>query len=88
MQLSRDDVKHGMGAIQAKAVACFQKFHAPGTATVSMVIGGSGKVTSAETKGGFAGTPTGDCVAKAAHAASFPKFRGQPMSVAYPFMLR
>jgi len=76
-----------MTGVQPRATACFQQYHVPGTALVSVVIGKSGKVQSADVKGVLAGTPTGDCVAKAAKAASFGKFKGAPMSITYPFVL-
>jgi predicted Zn finger-like uncharacterized protein len=86
-QLSRDDIKKGMGAAQSRAKTCFQQFHVPGTVLVNVIIGGSGKVQNAEVKSSFAGTPTGDCVAKAVKNASFGRFKGSPMSVTYPIVL-
>ena len=86
-QLSRDDIKKGMGSVQSKAKACFQQYHVPGTALVAVVIGQSGKVQDADVKGVLAGTPTGDCVQKAVKSASFGRFKGSPMSVTYPFVL-
>jgi hypothetical protein len=55
---------------------------------VSVTIGKNGHVSSASVGGSFAGTPTGDCVAKAVKSATFSPFKGSPQSINYPFMLR
>jgi hypothetical protein len=55
---------------------------------VALVIGKSGRVSSANVGGALAGTPTGDCVSRAVKGASFKKFKGSPMSISYPFILR
>jgi hypothetical protein len=55
---------------------------------VSLNIIPSGKVESANVVGALAGTPSGDCVAKAVRNATFGKFSGRAMSVQYPFVLR
>ena len=60
----------------------------PGTGHVAVTIGKNGRVSSANVAGAFAGTPTGDCVSKAVKGAGFPKFKGSPQSIIYPFMLR
>lgn len=87
-QLDRSDVLAGMKAVTPKATACYQQYHVPGIAMVSVVIAKSGKVQSASVGGALAGTPTGDCVAKAVKTASFKQFKGAPMSIQYPFQLR
>ena len=55
-------------------------------AMVNVVIGKSGKVTSASVTGKFAGTPSGACVEKAIKTASFPPSDG--LTTPYPFTLR
>ena len=57
-------------------------------AWATVTINPSGRVSSAQVTGKFAGTPTGTCVASAVKGASFPRFKGQAMSgIDYPFML-
>ena len=73
---------------EPKALACYQQYHVPGIAMVSVTIAKSGKVSSANVGGALAGTPTGDCVAKAVKTASFKQFKGAAMSIQYPFQLR
>ena len=41
-----------------------------------------------EVRGPLAGTPEGDCVAKAVGSAQLPKFNGADMFIDYPFVLR
>ena len=55
-------------------------------AMVNVVIGKTGKVTSATVSGKFAGTPTGSCVEKAVKSASFPPSDG--LQTPYPFQLK
>jgi hypothetical protein len=86
--LSRNDILTGMRSVQPRVTACYGQYHVPGTATVSMSIAPNGKVQSANVVGSLAGTPSGDCVVRAARAATFARFSGPPMSVQYPFVLR
>lgn len=87
-QLDKGQIVSGMQKIKSRVGSCFDQFKVPGMANVAVTIGGSGRVSSASVTGQFAGTPTGDCVAKAAKSASFPKFKGSPQSIVYPFILR
>ncbi len=57
-------------------------------ASVALTIAGSGRVSNANVTGQFAGTPTGECVAKAVKKATFPRFKGAALSIVYPFALR
>jgi predicted Zn finger-like uncharacterized protein len=87
-QLDKGAIVSGMQKIKPRVGSCFDQFKVPGMANVAVTISGSGRVSSANVTGQFAGTPTGDCVAKAAKSASFPKFKGAPQSIVYPFILR
>ena len=51
-----------------------------------VVIGKSGRVSSATVSGKFAGTPTGSCVERAVKTASFPPSDG--FTTPYPFQLK
>lgn len=84
--LSKSAVVAGMNGVKGKVSDCYNQFKVPGTAMVNVVIGKSGKVTSATTTGKFAGTPTGSCVEKAVRSASFPPSDG--LTTPYPFILR
>jgi len=87
-RLARSDVLSGMRQVRPRAQACFKRHGQPGLANVRLTIAPTGRVTSAETKGLFAGTPTGACVEQAVRTARFSTFNGPPLTVTFPFILR
>ena len=84
--LAKSAVVAGMNSVKPKVAACYNEFKVQGMAMVNVVIGKSGKVTSATVSGKFAGTPTGACVEKAVKSASFPPSDG--LQTPYPFQLK
>ena len=74
--LAKNALVAGLNGVRPKVQACYNQFKVPGTAMVTVVIGKSGKVTSATVTGKFAGTPTGTCVEAAVKTASFPPSDG------------
>jgi predicted Zn finger-like uncharacterized protein len=84
--LSKSAVVAGMNSVKPKVEACYNQYKQQGMAMVNIVIGRSGKVTSAKVTGKFSGTPTGACVERAVSSAHFPPSEG--LSTPYPFMLR
>jgi predicted Zn finger-like uncharacterized protein len=84
--LAKNALVAGLKGVQPKVQACYNQYKVPGTAMVNVVIGKSGKVTSATVTGKFAGTPTGTCVEAAVKTASFPPSDG--FSTPYPFQLK
>ena len=84
--LAKSAVVGGMNSVKPKIAACYNEFKVGGMAMVNIVIGKSGKVTSATVSGKFAGTPTGGCVEKAVKSATFPPSDG--LTTMYPFQLR
>ena len=87
-QLNKSQIVGGMHALNGSVHECFAKFNAPGMVSVAVTIAKSGKVSSASSTGSFAGTPTGDCVARAVKGGSFPQFKGAPQTINYPFVLK
>jgi membrane protein involved in colicin uptake len=87
-QLDKGAIISGMGKVKGRVSGCFDQFKVPGTYMVSVTIANSGHVSSANVTGGFAGTPTADCVSKAVKGGSFPRFKGSPQTINYPFVLR
>lgn len=83
---SRTAITNGMNAVRPRVLECYKQYKVPGLAMVNVVIGRSGKVTSASITGNFAGTPTGACVEKAVKTASFPPSDG--LTTPYPFQLK
>ncbi len=86
--LSRGNIQKGMRSIKGQVQGCYDRFKVPGLASVQITIGRNGRVKGAKVKGVFSGTPTGSCVKKAARGARFPKFKGTPITITYPFILR
>jgi hypothetical protein len=87
-QLKPGDIQRGMATIKGRVQNCYAQYNVPGMVNVTVTINPSGRVSSAQVTGKFAGTPTGTCVASAVKGASFPRFKGAAMSgIDYPFML-
>jgi predicted Zn finger-like uncharacterized protein len=86
--LDKGQIVSGMSKVKGRVQGCFDQFKVPGTANVAITISNSGRVSAANVTGQFAGTPTGECVAKAVKTAGFSRFKGSPMSFVYPYLLR
>jgi hypothetical protein len=84
--LGKSDIVKGMMGVMPKTRACYDQYKVPGTANVNIKVDPSGRVDSADVTGKFAGTPTGDCVAKAVKTARFPASDG--LTFPYPIPLR
>ncbi len=87
-QLGREEIQRGMKGIKGIVQGCYDRYKVPGLANVQVKIGRNGRVKSAIVKGMFAGTPTGACVQNAARSARFSAFKGNDMTITYPFILR
>jgi hypothetical protein len=87
-QLKPSDIMRGMAAIKPLVAACYAQYKVDGMVNVSVTIANTGRVSKAIITGKFAGTPTGECVARAVEKAIFPTFEGASMSgIDYPFTL-
>src|SRR5262249_2213541 len=84
-QLTSDDFKKGMAAINSKAQSCYKGTQ--GTASVRITISPSGAVAKVTVTGQFAGKPEADCVTAAVKGASFPAWDGGPQSFGYSYLL-
>ena len=84
-ELTTEEFKKGMGAITAKAQACYKGMQ--GSANVKLTIAPSGQVSKVTVNGAFAGKPEADCVSAAVKSASFPAWDGGPQSFGYPILL-
>lgn len=85
-KLSKAQILRVVRSNASKVSAC-KRAGASGTVKVVMVIGRSGRVTSASPGGTFAGTPAGVCVAAKVRTFRFPQFSGDPMRINMPFRL-
>jgi hypothetical protein len=81
----RAAVLSAVQGVEAAVRACGSDQH--GVVTIRFVVAPSGRVTNATVIGPFAGTPTGNCVARVVRGARFPPFSGDRMAITYPFQL-
>jgi predicted Zn finger-like uncharacterized protein len=83
---SRDDVLSAMKGVTSKVQAC-----GAGQTGIAMtkvgVAGPTGKVSSVDVGGAFAGTPAASCISKEVMKAKFPKFSQATFSFSYPFKI-
>jgi hypothetical protein len=86
--LNPDQIKSGMSSVKGRVMGCYDKYDVAGVARLSVTIGKAGKITHATVTGEFAGTPTGECVSAAVKTASFPRFKGKPLSINYSYLLK
>jgi hypothetical protein len=78
-----------MAPLERQVKACFRNFNVTkGTATLSVTVEPSGKVTRAATVGKHAGSPAGGCAASAARRVTFPAFTGKATTISYSYDLR
>jgi predicted Zn finger-like uncharacterized protein len=83
---SRDDVLGALKSVGPKVSGCGNGQSGIATAKIG-VSGATGKVTSVDVTGQFAGTPVAACVAREAGKAKFPKFSNPSFSVTFPFKI-
>jgi hypothetical protein len=86
-ELTNQEVRDGLDAINGKAKACYGAHGQTGTVKVKLTIASSGKVSKASASGDLAGTPAGDCVVAAVKSATFPAWEGAPKSTSYVVLL-
>jgi predicted Zn finger-like uncharacterized protein len=82
----RDDVLSALKAVAPKVSACGNGQSGIATAKIG-VAGSTGRVTSVDVSGQFAGTPVAACVTREVGKAKFPKFSQPSFSVTFPFKI-
>jgi predicted Zn finger-like uncharacterized protein len=82
----RDDVLGALKAVAPKVSACGNGQSGIATAKIG-VTGSTGRVTSVDVSGQFAGTPIAACVSREVGKAKFPKFSQPSFSVTFPFKI-
>jgi hypothetical protein len=83
---SRDDVLGAMKAVTPRVQACGNGQSGIATSKIG-VAGPTGRVTSVEVSGQFAGTPVAACIVREVSKAKFPKFSQSTFSFSYPFKI-
>ncbi len=85
-EFNQSAAKAALRAAAGAAAGC--PTEKPGVASVSITFAPSGRVTSSQVSGAFAGTTTGGCIASAMRSATVPAFDGGPVSVMWKVTLR
>jgi hypothetical protein len=81
--LGHEQIDREMKQIAHKVKACFDLYGIVGRILVKVKIQPDGSVGAADVEG--QPSDGGECVAGAVREASFPPFRGPPMTIRYPF---
>jgi hypothetical protein len=74
--LIASDISKAMATVKTRANECGRSLGQKGMTELKLTVGKDGKVSNVTVAGKSAGSPLGDCVAKAARAASFPPNAG------------
>lgn len=74
--LTASDITRAMTAVKTRANECGRSLGQKGMTELKLSVGKDGKVSNVTVAGRTAGSPLGECVAKAARAASFPPNTG------------
>jgi TonB family protein len=74
--LTASDITKAMTAVKTRANECGKSLGQKGMAELKLTVGKDGKVSNVTVAGKSAGSPLGECVARAARAASFPANAG------------
>jgi hypothetical protein len=84
-ELTSDDFKRGMSAIEGNAKNCFKGTQ--GLANLEIKVSPSGQVSGVVVSGLFKGKPEASCVTNAVRSAQFPPWDGGQQSFTYPILL-
>jgi hypothetical protein len=87
--LNRHDLENAMLKVRPKVMQCHDLEQFTGTLTVRLVVAKNGSVQSTTVLPPGEKTRTADCVKKALHTLSFPRFRGTfipTIEWTYPFV--
>lgn len=74
--LTASDITKAMAAVKTRANECGKSLGQKGMAELKLTVGKDGRVSNVIVGGKPAGSPLGDCIARAARAASFPPSTG------------
>lgn len=78
-----------LAPVQGRIHECYMEFGEPsGVAKIAVTIGGEGKLTSIALPSPFDKADIGVCIRSQLKQTSFPRFRGQPMSIDYVYQVQ
>jgi len=85
--LSPGLIEETMHPVMLAARMCYERFGVTGKARLRLTVTGDGAVAKYEQQGEFVGTPTGECIDKAAKAIAFPRAKKPKTAFTYPIAL-
>jgi hypothetical protein len=83
----RDAAANALGEAASNASGCKDPNGPTGSGQATVTFATSGRVTSANVNGDFAGTSVGTCVVKLFRSAKVPPFAGDPVTVSKRFSI-
>jgi hypothetical protein len=87
-KLPYPEIQQGMERLREPVHQCYERHRVAGHAQVTVRIEPDGRVSQARLGERFAGTPSGECVLGVVRAARFAPFKGEPIVIQYPLLLR
>ena len=87
-KLPYPEIQQGMERLREPVHRCYERYKVEGHAQVTLRIEPDGRVSKARLGGKFAGTPSGECVRELVLGARFTPFKGEPVVIQYPLLLR
>lgn len=88
VQLTPKQINATMAKVKSKIADCGQTFDVSGTATVKLLVDQEGRIEQLDVLAPYDKAPVGYCVRAAMKGLTFPPFKGEKMTIPYPFRLR
>jgi hypothetical protein len=87
-RLTKSQIAETMGRARPIVDFCARKPHPPGQATTYLTIRSDGTVPQVKVSGPLVGSPLAACLERELRAVAFPAFKGEPLTVSWPFSFR
>jgi hypothetical protein len=86
-QLSPRQINVTLSPVKDRVHDCYSEFQVAGTASVKMMVDQEGKIETLDLASPWDKTPTGYCIRTALKGVTFPRFKGEKMTISYPFQV-
>jgi len=89
VSLSMSSIRRVMSRASGRVHHCYEVNKKPGLIRLRVTVSGAtGRPSSVDVRGSFAGTPTGRCAARVVRRLRFSKFSNSSQKFTYPYLLR